>query len=338
MVFVTIQKRMKERPLEIKDRIYGQERIESAVILDLIESKSFQRLKGINQYGIPDEFYHKKNFSRYEHSVGVMLLLGHLRASEEERVAGLLHDTSHSAFSHVYDWVVGYAAKENLQDIEHKNFIRRSEIVGVLKKYGYSIERITDYRHFGLLEQESPNLCADRIDYALRELDQVTAKKIIKGLVVFNNQIVIIDVETARLFAKEYLDLQNNHWGGYEAVARYHLFSSVLKRALEKDIVDRNDFWVNDNHVVKKLKNSKDKEILTTLDFLRQSQLPITNKTTVVKKKFRYVDPPVLINNDLIRLTDLDSDFNKLLEKARKENKKGVKVPSFELATSPNQS
>lgn len=65
-----------------------------------------QRLKGISQFRIPDKYYFKDNYSRFEHSIGVMVLLGKLGASQEEQIAGLLHDVSHKAFSHVYDWVV----------------------------------------------------------------------------------------------------------------------------------------------------------------------------------------------------------------------------------------
>lgn len=59
----------------IDDRIYGRSKITSKVMLDLIKPIPLQRLKGIAQFGIPDEFYHKQNYSRYEHSVGVILLL-----------------------------------------------------------------------------------------------------------------------------------------------------------------------------------------------------------------------------------------------------------------------
>ena len=100
----------------IHDSVYGGTDITSEVILELINARSIQRLKGIAQYGIPDEFYHRKNYSRYDHSVGVMLLLKRLGASEEEQIAGLLHDVSHTAFSHVIDWVVGEGGAEGYQD------------------------------------------------------------------------------------------------------------------------------------------------------------------------------------------------------------------------------
>ncbi|HUB93002.1 MAG TPA: HD domain-containing protein [Verrucomicrobiae bacterium] len=89
--------------MTIDDRVYGSAEVNSNVLLDLINSQPVQRLKGIAQFGIPDEFYHKQNYSRYEHSVGVMILLQRLGASEEEQIAGLLHDVSHTAFSHVID-------------------------------------------------------------------------------------------------------------------------------------------------------------------------------------------------------------------------------------------
>ena len=122
-----------------------------------------QRLKSIAQFGIPDKYYHLKNFSRFEHCVGVMMLLKKLGATEEEQIAGLLHDVSHTAFSHVVDWVVGEGKTEDFQDEQHKNYIFSSSIPQILKQYSYDPERITDYHNFGLLEREVPDLCADRV-------------------------------------------------------------------------------------------------------------------------------------------------------------------------------
>lgn len=318
---------MKEIKFEIQDHIYGKIKIETPVILDLMASAPIQRLKKLNQFGIPDEFYHYKNFSRYDHSIGVMSLLKNLGASEEEQVAGLLHDVSHPAFSHVYDWVVGSSNLENSQDEGHNSFIRNSDIADVLTAYGYSVDRITDYHHFGLLERESPDLCADRVDYSLREFGPEVAQDVYKGLAVAEGQIACTNLKTASTFGREFLNLQMNHWGGYDAVARYHIFSSALKRALEIGAIQKEDFLINDDYVVSELLASNDGEILKRLDYLRQKPLPVVSKGLVVIKKFRYIDPPFLNQGKLTRLTEVDHQYKMLLESAREQNKQGVIVP-----------
>ncbi len=82
---------------KIYDKVYGKEKIKEPVLIELINSDSIQRLKGISQFGMPDEYYHLKTFSRKEHSIGVLILLRRMRANLEEQVAGLLHDVSHTA-------------------------------------------------------------------------------------------------------------------------------------------------------------------------------------------------------------------------------------------------
>ncbi len=318
-----------ENTLIQHDQIYGESRIDIPVAIDVIRSATFQRLKRINQYGVPDEFYHLPNFSRYEHSIGVMLLLKHLGASEEEQLAGLLHDVSHKAFSHVYDWVAGSAKHEDSQDKGHMQYIENSELAAILSAHGYKVEKITDYHRFGLLERESPDLCADRVDYALRELKPELAREIFKGLTVFNGQIVCKNLQRAAKFGRAFLKLQVEHWGGYEAVVRYHIFSGILKLALEKGIITPENFMTDDDFVTTKLKESGDEEISRKLNFLRQKPLPKTKEGITVHKKFRYIDPLFINNGKLLRLSEADEKFLETLEKAREENLKGVIVPNI---------
>src|SRR4030043_89369 len=165
-----ILKIKKERKMKINDTLYGEERINEKVLIELINSNPVQRLKKLNQWGIPEKYYHKKKgFSRYEHSIGVLVLLRKLGADLSEQVAGLLHDVSHTAFSHVGDWVIGDLVKEDYQDKTHISFIRNSEIPSILERNNFSYIQISNIEDFSLLEREAPSLCADRIDYALRD-------------------------------------------------------------------------------------------------------------------------------------------------------------------------
>ncbi len=325
-----MNEQLKEKFL-VQDRIYRETEIVSPVLLDLINSAAVQRLKGINQLGIPDEFYHIKNFSRYEHSVGVMLLLKKLGASGEEQVAGLLHDVSHRAFSHIYDWVIGNSTKygndEELQDVGHGNFIRGSEIKDILARHGYTVERTTDYHNFSLLEQSLPELCADRVDYSLRELPVALAREIFHGLTVINGRIVCQNLDVAGKFSRAFLGLHTQHWGEYQAVARYYHFAEVLRRALTLGVISPGDFWTDDDNIVIKLKKTRDGQILNTLESLRQKSIPASNRSVVAYKKFRYIDPLVVTRTGLTRLSDADLEFKRMLEDARVRNKQGVVVP-----------
>jgi hypothetical protein len=314
----------------IQDKIYGTTKIESKAILELIRSKPLQRLKGIAQYGIPDEFYHHKNYSRYEHSVGVMLLLNKLGASEEEQIAGLLHDVSHTAFSHVIDWVVGEGGAEGYQDEQHEDYILKSEIPHILKKYGYTVERITDYHHFGLLERDSPDLCADRIDYSLREIPLAVAKACVLALAVADNRIVFIDKEAAAMFARYFLKLQTEHWGGFEAVARYRIFADVLRQVLKDGAVTMADFWQDDDFVLAKLTKSKNETVQAMLRILRSKSLAhLAKSDKIVYKKFRHVIPHFIEEGSIIRLQDVSQEFAAELERARKANELGVVMPAI---------
>ena len=92
-------------PLRWTDRVYGPCLIEDPFFLDLINSPCFQRLKRIRQAGPSALVYEFKTVTRYEHSLGVHILLSRLGADRREQVAGLLHDISHTAFSHAVDFV-----------------------------------------------------------------------------------------------------------------------------------------------------------------------------------------------------------------------------------------
>jgi HD superfamily phosphohydrolase len=153
-------------------------------LIKIIQTNDFQRLKGIDQSG-PLKFFKHNPFlntsppmfapmSRYEHSIGVAsLILEKGKNSSNaltQAVAGLLHDISHSAFSHLIEEVVDHHAHEkSFQDVIHLNFIKKfcPEIMPILDEHGISLSSL-DPSLYPILDQTHPHLCADRIDYLLR--------------------------------------------------------------------------------------------------------------------------------------------------------------------------
>src|SRR5512139_2939097 len=99
------------------DSVYGEVDLEESVLLDLMQTQAMQRLRGVLQHGITALIGITRPVTRFDHSLGVMLLVRRLharaeqnampsqlaRGSLEEQIAALLHDVSHTAFSHVID-------------------------------------------------------------------------------------------------------------------------------------------------------------------------------------------------------------------------------------------
>ncbi|NTU72641.1 HD domain-containing protein [Candidatus Roizmanbacteria bacterium] len=314
----------------IHDRIYGTVELDSPLVFELTHSPSLQRLKKICQFGIPDEFYIKQNYYRFEHSVGVMILLRKLGASEEEQIAGLLHDISHTAFSHVVDWVIGEGGNEDYQDNVHLDMLRKSDIPALLSSHGYNVEKLADLHHYHLLDRDMPDLCVDRLDYSFREFEPEIAAQTLTSIRVVDNMIVFNDSDSAYHYAYRYLRQNQEHWTGFEATTRYRIFADVLRRALDLKVIMFGDLWIHDEHVVNKLKQSTDKEIQRMLALLRHKSLEFLPKSKrVAHKKFRWVDPLILVGNVTKRLSEISKTYCHDLEASREQNKKGITLPVY---------
>jgi len=308
----------------IHDKIYGDIDISSPVVCALIQTKAFQRLKDISQFGIPDQYSHNRGYSRYEHSLGVYFLLNKLKASEEQQIAGLLHDLSHTAFSHVVDWVIDNVSNENFQDKSHVDIVNKGEIAEILTQHNYNPSQIANLQAFPLLEREVPDLCADRIDYALREISKPVIEACLPALIVHNNEIIFNSIDTASIFAHSFLDIQINHWAGYEAITRYSIFSQLLKDAMGAGVISFADLWETEEGVIHKINKSNTKKYQEILDLLTQKDLSFLPKSkNPIMKKLRYVDPKIQTNNGVLRLSEINPTFKLTINKAIKQNKHG---------------
>ncbi len=320
------------KPLVLTDKIYGRVKIDTPVIIELIKSKPFQRLKYISQLGVPQKFYYRENFSRYEHSLGVFILLRSLEASLEEQVAGLLHDVSHTTFSHVFDWMVDNQHRDDSHEKRHLGIIKSAAISSVLEKYGYVSTRIADLKRYKLLDRHIPALCADRIDYSLRQFPRLSvAKSCYKDLTVFNKVIAFKSKQLATTFGHNFLTLQISGWSGFENMSRYQIFAQVLKKALQSKVISKEDFHTRDErYIIKRLEMSRNKFISHRLSILRHKSLTNLPKIRqVLTNKFRYVDPPFISQNSLIRLSVADPKFRELIKHAKFLNEKGIYPPDI---------
>lgn len=69
--------------------------------------------------------------TRYEHSVGAMLLLRTAGAPLEAQAAALLHDVAHTALSHVADCVYGYVVHED----DKMEYLSTTSLLDILDRH-----------------------------------------------------------------------------------------------------------------------------------------------------------------------------------------------------------
>ena len=207
------------------------------LIVELIDSIEFQRLRRIKQLGIAMFTYQGAEHSRFTHSIGVMhlmtraldLLGSHHSISEEARVVGrvgaLLHDLGHGPFSHVMEKVFRF---------HHEDWTRRivldeeTEVNRILRSFDRQLpEKLAslykhDYSPAFVSQLVSSQLDCDRMDYLLRDSLMTGAKYGIYDMEWVLHALKIdeksdrVYVESKGLYAvEEYLQ------------ARYYMFRQV---------------------------------------------------------------------------------------------------------------
>jgi HD superfamily phosphohydrolase len=141
-----------EEDITINDTIYGWVTLKKCE-LKIINTPIFQRLRGIKQLSVVHYVFPGANHSRFEHSIGVLHICSkyakHIypnnkRKQQVIRIAALLHDIGHGAFSHCWDRVVYskiYNGVEKGHDM-HRFEIIRELLKDEIESCGITIEEI----------------------------------------------------------------------------------------------------------------------------------------------------------------------------------------------------
>ena len=325
--------------MEYTDRIYGKVEISEPVILELLENPTLRRLRGVDQFGYlpayaaaPVGGFPGGNLSRFEHSVGVFLLLRKYDAPLKEQIAGLLHDVSHTVFSHSTDYALRDgedAAKQDHQDNVLDAFVNNSDIPVILSKYGLDVDYILDDKNFPLKEKNLPDLCADRIDYFLRDglasgaMEQDMADDFLNHLHAENNVWFFENFRTAKKCTELFFKLNNEFYAAFGAARMFAAVGDCLKYAMERGYLAKSDLFTTDDAVVEKIKNHLDGDEKLKLFFARMNNEigAINNPADYDRRvlcKSRAVDPFFRDGKNLKKVSKVDAEWAaKLVEELK---------------------
>lgn len=261
--------------LTINDSVYGIVSLDEPVLEAIIATPAMQRLAHVSQSGISGRLGIAPNYSRLEHSIGVMLLLRRLGASVKEQIAGLIHDISHTAFSHVADFVYADRAGSYHEEMWWV-IVEQSDIPAILATYGYDWHTVeAESGEFTLLEQPAPLLCADRGDYFLRTIvpsglgTTDTVQEILNHIVVHEGQMAVNDVKVARRMAELYQQMDAQMWSSPREVALYWVLAAAMRRAVMIGAVQEADWYQTDIDLWQQLHSIEDGKIQELLTYVR---------------------------------------------------------------------
>lgn len=332
---------------EMIETFYGAVEVEEPVLLELIHSPAFQRLKEIHQYGVAYYTTHREEYNRYDHSLGVFAILRKNGASLEEQISGILHDVSHTVFSHVGDWVFGKEyQEEDYQTMIYKMYLSYSGIEDILVRHGYTINQVQPKgKQFIMLEQPLPNLCADRIDYNLQGayyqnfLSKQEVLELYEDLRFVEDRWIGTRVDLLKKLARFPLFMTQDCWG---AAANYAL-SRWLADAMLRGLATGSLTWKEihcgyDRDIWNKLNASQDPFIRGRMHMIAHygdhfRWVDPKDAEILVKFRCRAIDPWIIYKGQMMRLTLIDSDLAAEIEIIKKRAAEGWPIKLFHPET-----
>jgi len=323
------------------ETLYGRALAEP-VIVALLESKAMQRIRNIDQSGALYYFGYVPRYTRYEHSVGVWSLLQKMDRPLSEQVAGLLHDVSHTVFSHTGDYLFQEEGDTShaYQDSIHLWFLDKMQVQSILQPFQLTLEAVDpDNGQNIALEQHLPHLCADRIEYNLKtgllfkKISQAEFNAIRDDLHFENGRWFFTDAKLAKKFASLSLDFTQTLWGGTWNNVFNHYMVEMLQEAMKIGLISKEQIhFGTDLEVINLLKQSSSPYIqqrIKACSDVHSTFRVVEGSASYDKQfkpKFRGIDPLVKTKEGFKALTAIDASFKAEYAAVKAWTQQGTKV------------
>ncbi len=167
-----------------KEIIFDSKNPEELMVMELIDTRAFQRLRRIKQLGAASLLFHGAESSRFTHSIGVFciarkifkrLIENNSQFSSNKFIlygAALLHDLGHGPLSHTSEEIFNHK-----HEYWSKNLVKNySPITAILQKFGSElpnqIGELFESKNMFLNPLKtliSSEIDCDRLDYLLRD-------------------------------------------------------------------------------------------------------------------------------------------------------------------------
>ena len=266
-------------------------------------------------------------YSRYDHSVGVALIVWHFTQSCSQTIAGLLHDVATPVFAHVVDFLNGDYLKQESTEAGTKAVIEgSSELQKLLCRDALTVGDVCDYHLYPVADNDAPQLSADRLEYSLGNMvnfgfcSAADAKRFYNDLTVGMNEtnqteIVFKTQTTAEAFAMAALKCSRVYVSDEDRYSM-QILSEILRTAVSLGVLTSDDLYTTEPEVIEKLRQN-DLTSLLWEDFCSIRQIVRDNcpgangQWRKIDAKKRYIDPLI---DGCGRLSSLSPTFSDAME------------------------
>ncbi|ATY65129.1 phosphoribosyl-aminoimidazole-succinocarboxamide synthase [Cordyceps militaris] len=297
---------LNDNSILIRDEIYGEELVSEPVLVELLQSAEVQRLQGICQHGVTGFLGITPRVTRLEHSVGAFILVRRVGAALDEQVAALLHDISHTTLSHVIDHALSKPGEGSYHEVHKARYLKTTRLPDIVAKHGIS-QKVFEEELFPLVEMPSPQLCADRLDYALRDavsfgkLAMEDAQKVVSSLRAFPSAttarrlLVLDDAEVALTLSRAYTTTDKDVWSNPAHIDMYERTGRVIGELVEAGSVEDKVLWqVSDAEFWTMLRQAANPEQRRAIERLETEGVPEDDGLELPHcAKIRTLDPDV---------------------------------------------
>lgn len=272
-----------------------------------------QRLKDIGmncgcEYTSFPLFNSIERYSRFDHSVGVGLIVWHFTQDIRQTVAALLHDIATPVFAHVIDFMNGDHERQESTESRTTEFISMSEgLQDCLSSLGLTTADVDDYHRFPVADNDTPRLSADRLEYTLGNIVnyRVDSKENVmdwhNGLVVGANEdgteeLMFEKEDVALAFGKATLQTSRIYVADQDRYSM-QMLAQLVRKHIERGIMTVEDLYTGESAVIERLMEDQE----ARADWLRYRSLhtmspagnPYSEPLAIPAKK-RHIDPYIM--------------------------------------------
>lgn len=270
-------------------------------------------------------------YSRYEHSLGTALITWHFTKDKAMTLASLFHDIATPVFSHVVDFANGDHLKQESTEERTSEILANSKTIPIyLKEDGVLLEQVNDYHQYSICDNESPKVCADRLEYLLNGsyvygiTTQREIQEIYEDILVAKNEneeeeLIFQHLDVAVKFANIGLQCGKIYIQREDRYCMERL-GILLNQAIKDKILNKEDFYSTEADVIQKLENSplcNEWHAFQSLNKMYYEKEQKNKEWLSISAKKRYIDPYV---KDLGRISELDSNFKEEMEDFKKRD------------------